>query len=430
MRTLKTKTSLFSIFFILLLSSGGYGQIKRSSPYSRFGVGELQYMRVNSVSPGMGALSNALNGSTIVNMSNPATYESFDSLSFVFDGAVVTSQRTLKTEVQSQTAFYASLNHLVFGFPVSGRIKSSFGIVPYSDVGYNTVLERDRSDIGRTQTYYEGTGGITRAYAGASVRILKYLSLGANLNYNFGTLNKKRTLYFIDSSATYFNTRLENKVRVSDISVDLGLLFRKPIHENYVLSSGLTFTPATNLSAKREYLATTFVGDPGASDITVDTAVYQESGKGNLSIPLGFGAGVTFEKPGHFLVGADFNWQEWEKYEAFGYSDSLTNGWNVSVGGQFIPDKDALRSYFRKATYRFGARYSKTFVSIKGKDIDEFGISFGVGLPVLRSTSMINLGFEIGGKGTTAENLIRENFVIFTFGIVIDEHWFMRRKYN
>ncbi|MCF8339273.1 MAG: hypothetical protein K9I74_14985, partial [Bacteroidales bacterium] len=60
----------------------------------------------------------------------------------------------------------------------------------------------------------------------------------------------------------------------------------------------------------------------------------------------------------------------------------------------------------------------------------EFGISFGVGLPIKNSQSSINLGVEIGQRGTTDNNLIEENYVKFTLGLAIFERWFLQRKYQ
>ena len=42
------------------------------------------------------------------------------------------------------------------------------------------------------------------------------------------------------------------------------------------------------------------------------------------------------------------------------------------------------------------------------KQINEFGISFGVGLPVGKWFSNANLGFEFGKRGTTNQNLIKK----------------------
>ena len=47
---------------------------------------------------------------------------------------------------------------------------------------------------------------------------------------------------------------------------------------------------------------------------------------------------------------------------------------------------------------------------INGKEINNFGITFGLGLPLGGSFSNINLGFELGRRGTTDADLIEESY--------------------
>ena len=82
--------------------------------------------------------------------------------------------------------------------------------------------------------------------------------------------------------------------------------------------------------------------------------------------------------------------------------------------------------------YRAGIRFEKTGLNINNESIKEFGISFGVGLPVgdVRMFSNANLGFEIGKRGTTNSNLIQENFVNFQLSLSLNDRWFNKRKYD
>ena len=67
---------------------------------------------------------------------------------------------------------------------------------------------------------------------------------------------------------------------------------------------------------------------------------------------------------------------------------------------------------------------------VNDERIREFGISFGVGLPMGNSFNNINVGFEYGQRGTTNQNLIKENFVSFNFSLSLNDRWFRKRKYN
>ena len=79
MNKLKNVAVIFSIIF----STTAFAQSGTSSPYSRFGLGDLQentFPEYNALGGGVTAISSENN----VNYSNPATYTSFKSKSFLF----------------------------------------------------------------------------------------------------------------------------------------------------------------------------------------------------------------------------------------------------------------------------------------------------------------------------------------------------------
>src|SRR5690625_5611405 len=59
------------------------------------------------------------------------------------------------------------------------------------------------------------------------------------------------------------------------------------------------------------------------------------------------------------------------------------------IGGYYIPQYNDITNYFNRITFRAGLRYQETGMTINQQDIDEFGISFGLGLPAGRFMSKI-----------------------------------------
>jgi hypothetical protein len=147
-------------------------------------------------------------------------------------------------------------------------------------------------------------------------------------------------------------------------------------------------------------------------------------------LPDKYGFGFTLRSSDQWMVGADYQWQNWSNYKAFDRNDSLQNTMQISLGGEFSPSPNLMASYWRRVKYRVGFRYNKTYLDLRDTRINEFGISFGLGLPIPRSYSTMNLGFEIGRKGTTASGLIQNNFYRITVGISVWERWFVKNKYN
>jgi hypothetical protein len=414
----------------LLLTVAGMAQVRISSPYSRFGVGLLRRGDYNITLSSMGGISNGYRSPYLLNFANPASFSAIDSISFVFDAGISTDFTTLKSTDNSQQSMYGTLAHLLFGFPINRWWKTSLGVMPYSDVGYNIVQDQTTESIGYTSTVYEGTGGINQAYWGNGFNVYRGLSVGFNLIYYFGTTDHIRKVYFPDSSATRINSNLENKIRVSDLSLDFGLQYAARMKNGLLLTPGLTFALENKMKARREYIANTFQGSVGSTEVFLDTVAYSPETKGTILVPAYIGAGLVLEKPDHWLVGADFDMQNWEGFRAFDYPDSLLSSFEVRVGGQYIPEIASTSSFWRRMTYRVGARYTQLPLEFRGQRIDEFGISFGFSLPLKRSRSNFNFGFEFGRRGTTAEDLVQENFIKFNFGISLYERWFVKYRYR
>jgi len=89
-----------------------------------------------------------------------------------------------------------------------------------------------------------------------------------------------------------------------------------------------------------------------------------------------------------------------------------------------------LSSYWQRVVYRAGLRFENTGLNINNQSIKEFGMSFGVGIPVGNVFSNANLGLEFGNRGTTNGNLIKENFVNFQLSLSLNDRWFRQRKYD
>ena len=110
-------------------------------------------------------------------------------------------------------------------------------------------------------------------------------------------------------------------------------------------------------------------------------------------------------------------------------NDSLSNAWQICAGGEVIPDFSSVSSYFKRVRYRFGLNFDKTYLELRGKQINEYGLSIGFGFPLRGFRTMLNVGAEAGTRGTTANGLIRESYIRVSLGFSIYERWFVKRKY-
>jgi long-subunit fatty acid transport protein len=421
---------ILSVILLLFVVQFASAQTGISSPYSRFGIGQLESKSVNSRLKAMGGIANAISSNRFVNPSNPASYSGFDSLSFLFDAGLNASRVVFKTSTQTEIGTNATLNYFSLGFPVTKRWHSAIGLLPYSEVGYNVVIPYENNEIGSYNKAFAGEGGLNQVFIGNSFALNKNFSIGANITYVFGRYSSSALIYFPDSSL-YANTMAAVRTQANDFIFDYGLLYKKDLGNNYQLSLGAVFSQKIKLDVKQDYLLKSmFGGVDGNIEYVLDTIIYSPSVKGKIVLPPSAGIGAVFEKKDSWLVGIDANWQNWKNFTAFGVNDSLIDAWNVAVGGQYTPNFTSISGYWKRVTYRAGFRYNQTYLQINGQPINEFGVSFGMGLPLPRTLTTIDLSVEVGKKGTTAYNLIQENFINFTMGVSLYERWFVKRKYD
>ena len=407
------------------------GQIQINSPYTRFGAGNLVENGMNPRINAMGGLYYGLQANNLINPANPASYAAFDSVSFVFDGGVFGIMTDLHTAKQSDRGNYISLSHLMFGFPVTHWWKTSLGVMPFSYVGYDIYSENGADTIAglpATEQVFQGSGGYNQLYWGNGFRLGKKLSVGFNLKYIFGSIYRSRGISFPDS-VEMKNTYIKGSVRPSDFYGEIGIQYKASLGKDLFMVVGGAFSPQVQIRSKASYIVTTYFGDINSVQYSYDTIDYNLNVKGDWTLPIRTGAGITIGKTGKWLAGADFLWQNWEKYEYFGVSDSLVNKWNISIGGEYIPDATSISSYLQKINYRAGVHFGKAPMEFRGQHLTEFGIDFGLGFPVKKSKSMINFSAIIGKLGTTQYGLIQENYLKFTLGVNIFENWFFKSKY-
>ena len=84
----------------------------------------------------------------------------------------------------------SSLDYIAVSIPTK-RFGFSFGIMPYSSVGYRLQsLEGIDDEIAPdVLSRYEGNGGLNRTFFSVGIPVFKGLNLGASFIYNFGTIN-------------------------------------------------------------------------------------------------------------------------------------------------------------------------------------------------------------------------------------------------
>jgi len=71
-----------------------------------------------------------------------------------------------------------------------------------------------------------------------------------------------------------------------------------------------------------------------------------------------------------------------------------------------------------------------TGLIINNQAINDSALTLGLGMPLRGAFSNVNIGFELGNRGTTNAGLVKENYMNFSIGLSFNDKWFQKRKYN
>jgi len=422
--------SQLKFFFIFLaLPSLVWSQNITKSPYSIVGPGEL-INTGNASNSGMGQISQGIRNGFEINRLNPASYSSM--LQTNIEAGMIYSQGNMSSSTNSNSASNAYLSYFNIGIPVSVKkgIGVVFGTAPYSGVGYNIVthseIPNDTFSIPVTRSYL-GHGGLSKGFLGAGIRLQKNISAGFNVNYLFGQI-KSSSLLVIPAQYYMFNLVEEKQAFYGGLLIDYGLQFHKTFHENYQLTAGVSYNMETPITANRLYNLRTLPIGRGAGYKDTISNVNDEEGKMIIPSSIKFGFGLVNKDKWTF--GADISTDEWTKFRNFSNSDSLRNSFAVSVGASYIPDINNIRNVFKRFEYRAGFRYEQTNLFMFNQGVDLMAISTGVGVPLGKNKSRMNISFEYMQKGVKSDKMLQESYFRMVLGVSFSDKWFQRYKYD
>ena len=398
-----------------------------SSPYSRYGLGELHSYSFGR-STAMGGASIASRNGQQINIGNPASFDAVDSLGFMFEFAVDAKTSRFKNDIGNANASDVNFQYFALNFQINNRMGTSLGLVPFTDVGYNVVVDEDIEHTGPVRTTYYGAGTISNAFIGLAIEPFRNVSIGANLNYYFGMLNRNTEVVFSGAS-DFYNLQQYKTLRVNDFSFDFGAQVTIPLKNKNKVVLGVVYENNPKYNAFFSDITQKNLGSGSAVD--QDTLYYASEEKGVIEFPFTYGFGISYVKINSLEINADYYRQSWSDAKFLGTkSIFLTDLSKFALGAEWIPDKFSIKSFTSRIAYRAGFKYEKTYLVFNNRQINDFGITFGVGLPIYRSKSTINVAAEFGKKGTTDDNLVLENYFRLNLMVNLYDLWFIKRRFD
>ncbi|MCF6214030.1 MAG: hypothetical protein L3J45_08405 [Flavobacteriaceae bacterium] len=398
------------------------------SPYSFFGIGDENITKtVEEISMGETGVTNQSDHQLF--LSNPA---SLASLRFTTYGLGVANRTiTVSDGINSGRSSATALSYLFLGVPIGDKAGLAFGLQPNSNVGYALSQEfKDASDVVTEANLFFGSGGTNRVFLGYGRKIHKFVTVGAEGSFIFGRISNN---ILNRRDGIQFATQSEINSNVSGFKLSTGIQYHAPINKEKKLNLdlGIVVGISSNLKTRGDELLYSLINNSSGVIIAKDT-ILNRNFKGTIKNPLNSTFGIGIGKAYNWKVSLEYAYQG-----AFSFNGSPLDGNTIvnyksanriSLGGYYLPKFNSITSYWDKVIYRGGLKYKQSGLVVNNTDINEFGISFGVGLPVSKELSTFNLGFELGKRGTVKNSLVKENYFNFRIGLTLNDKWFQKRK--
>lgn len=409
---------------------------KENNPYTKYGLGEL--MNPNStVLRGMADISSAYANAYRINSDNPASYSFLQRTTYEVGayGVSRTVQGTIAGEQTSYKTGTATIAYMNFAVPVKNIGGFSFGFRPYSRVYYSLVdsLGASSSPVLNAAKWYWGEGALQNAYIGGSAKY-KGLSVGINVAYLFGTINRNATLVpkndtSIDQS---FRTDYSTYTRVGGINWKAGIQYETKLDSTHYIRIGGTLALSQGIKQHlNEYHITSYTF---SDTIARDTSLNTQEAVDKMIMPTQYSIGIMIGRLNKWSVGLDYRATNWSQFNSKPDSSMNlgvgTSSYKMSIGSEYTPDINNTKNYFARATYRLGAYYGKDYLQIGSQTLPYYGITAGMSFPFRRSFSQLHIALDAGQLGTTQNGLMKQNYFRFTVGLSLNDLWFIKRKYD
>jgi len=435
MRRLKvTGTGLLLSFTILIsnqVSAQTTDALGTYTPYSIFGIGDISKPGT-TYNKSMGGIGIGVKDPKYINYLNPAAIVERDSISFMADFGVEQKNNYISGNGASSAYNSFNMHHVLISFPLYKKSAMVIGAVPYSNVGYKFAeTEMDPvliNEMGNIQYQKYGTGSINTIFAGASMKLFKNLAVGVEGIYYFGTIDRYSNVVF-GSSSTYRQISTGYDYVVGAFSAKAGLQYTQKLSSNINATLGATYTLKAKLNGDltRYAIASNVAG-------SLDTIIFNKTNNTQMEIPSETAIGISVRKTDKWMIGADYVRQDWTNTDftatpGVDFKQGKSSSWKF--GFEYTPNMYDVRYYMKRVTFRGGLYYDQSYMNVSGYQVNSKGITLGVSLPISRWYNSLGLTLDIGQRGTSSNELVKENYVMFGISFALhDITWFHKVKYE
>lgn len=388
------------------------------SVYSRYGLGDYYYT-FSARRMGLGELGIATADFDYLNYLNPASWSKLRLTRFetgiIYNGTNISSSS--ESVFHSQTIVAGAM----IGFPIAEDYGISFtaGITPYSNVNYEIAGEEQSNLVDPYNSVYTGEGGITKFFTGMSYKLPFDLSVGAAFEYYTGKIQYKTSIEFNDTS-DFREASFKTNYSYKGVGFTLGLISGN-LSEVFGVENlkdvrlGLTYSSPTKLTTDTTNTSSTIIGDVVVSNGTLKT-----------ELPYRLGVGLSFKWTENYLFLLDYLRQPLSELKRYGAkSEQMRDFQKFSFGVEYRNAESRSQSFWAHVMLRGGISYEQSQYVINGKGLNQLSFYTGFAVP-LGFDNTLDFAFQYGKRGTTENNLLKENIYKFSITLSIGEFWFIR----
>lgn len=409
------------------------------TPYSMFGIGEIS-KQGTAFNKSMGGVGIASRDKRHVNILNPAAVTAREDKSFMADFGVAQGNRYYAQHDLRSSNNTFNFYDFVISFPVYKSLAMYVGVTPYSDIGYNMSSKiADPSVVAATGVItntVQGYGGMTNIFFGAGYDVIKGLSIGVEGQYYFGNLHK--TNQFTMTNATYRSISSGFNMNLEAVTAKFGVQYERNLTQNVSAVIGVTYRLATSLRGNVERYEIQTISS--INDSTPSPRSYVDTlGRGQVRLASEIGVGIALKGGDKWTFEINYLRSDWSSCgfgETPGFASvgnavfSASAAQSVRAGFSIVPNRNDIRYYSKRITYRAGAYWDQASCRLDRKTINAVGLTLGATLPVFNWSNGLTLGVDFGQRGALTGNMVRERYVNFNIGVNIFDIWFIKPKYN
>jgi len=310
-----------------------------------------------------------------------------------------------------------SIPSFYLAFPMGQFGAFSLGLWQHYSSNYRAELNDSLNSQQATLEYQGSLSEFTPSYA-IKLPFWHRLSVGGTAHFVMGNNKRMLTLGPDNSGVSESDSWATNNSEVTDVVDGSWSILNHPAYytvsaqyRGKMASLFFSYTTGYTLVNDMEYQL-----QVSQLDTLAPTKMSRE-----IEVPMTLASGVSYRLAKRHFVMLDFMWKPWKKE-----IPNMAQSWDlpnetlveseflISVGYQRDGSTIFYDSYLSRMTYRAGAWYKNGYI----KDVSEIGGSIGLGFPLGKRGTTIDVALQGGVRSSKSETHLDETFIGVKIGLM------------